>query len=341
MHRGSGVDGVHVQETVVGVEGQGRGDAPIGGEFDALIGEGPDVAVLGFSVLADYFNDVAAFGVEDAQLGIERSPEEMVAEGEVVAPGLLREEFGIGGSVHVELAHVGHAEAFGGRGLDGGVGAGHVGDAGLRDPLGAVGAVVVEAQAGVEHEFPKDLLVKYIERLLVEPLMVGVDLGGGVAVGVAAVEDGVGADGQGVAGEERDHLVGRQAGGEVGAVEEELLRSLVLGMAVVDGVVSEVVVEIYVSGGPVVFVLKGKGGHAADDVGPGVEHRGGNGARILGVGLHEADSGAGLPGAAELVAELDHAVGIVVGGIGAVTGGAVVADVDGGSEAALLVVVGE
>ena len=328
VDRRSRIDGVHVQEAVVGVEGEGLARTPVGGELDALVGEGPDVAVLRLSVLTDNLDDVGTLGVEDAQFSVERSAEEMVAEGEVVAPGLLREEFGIGGSVHVEFAHVGHAEALGGGEFDGGVAAGHIGDAGLRDPLRAVGAVVVEAQAGVEHEFPEDLLVKDIDRLLVEFLMVGVDLGGGVAIGVAAVVNSVDAEGQGVAGEERDGLIGRQAGSVVSAVEEIRLRVLALKMAVIDRVVAEIVVEVDVTGGTVVLVLEGEGRHAADDVGPGVKHGGGDSAGILGIGLHEADAGAGLPGAAELVAELDHAVGVVVGGVLPVAVGAVMADGD-------------
>ena len=341
MHRCTGIDGVHVQEAVVGIEGECRGDAPIGGELDALIGESPDVAVLGPAVLADHLDDIGTLGVEDAQLGIKGSAEEMVAEGEVVAPGLLGKEFGIGGSVHVELTHVGHAEALGGGQFDGGILSGHIREADLGDPLGAVGAVVVETDAGIEHEPAKSLLVKYIDCLLMEPLVVGVDLGLRVAVGIAAVIDDVGTDGQGIAGEERDHLVCGKAGGEVSAVEEERLGSLAFQMTVVDGMVAEIVVEVDVSRGPVVLVLEGDACHSADDVGPCVEHRGGDCAGILGIGFHQADAGAGLPGGGQLIAELDHSASIVVGGVGAMAGGAVVAEGDGRSETALPEIVGE
>ena len=104
--------------------------------------------------------------------------------------------------------------------------------------------------------------------------MVGINLFDRISVSIAAIIDEVGTDGQGVAGEKRHHLVRRQAGGEVGAVEEELARLAALVVTVVDGMVTEVIVEVDVAGGFLVLVLEGEAGHAADDVGPAVEHRG-------------------------------------------------------------------
>ena len=167
MDRGAGVDHVHLEEAVVGVEGQGTADAPIGGELDTLVGEGADVAVLRLAVLTHNFDDVGTLGVEEAQLRIEGSAKEMLAEGQVIAPGLLGEEFRVGGSVHVKLTHVRHAETFGSGGLDGGVVSRPIGKTDLRDPLSAIRAMIVETDARIEHEAAKDLLVKHIDRLFV------------------------------------------------------------------------------------------------------------------------------------------------------------------------------
>ena len=117
MDRGAGVDGVHMQEAIVGIEAELLDGTPVGAELHAFVRESADVAVLRLAVLADHFDDVRAVGVEEAQFGIELSVEEMVSEGEIIAPGLLREEFCVGGSVHIQLPHVWHTETLGSRQL--------------------------------------------------------------------------------------------------------------------------------------------------------------------------------------------------------------------------------
>ena len=171
--------------------------------------------------------------------------------------------------------------------------------------------------------------------------MVGIDLIDRVTVCIAAVVDEVRTDGQGIAGEERNHLVGRQAGSEVSAMEQELTGFAALVVSVVDSMVTEVVVQVDVSGSLFVFVLQRETGHAADDVGPAVEHGSGDSSGILGVGLHETDTGTGLPRTAELISELDHTVGGMEGGALAVTVGTVVSHCDGCGETAFPVIVGK
>ena len=201
--------------------------------------------------------------------------------------------------------------------------------------------MVVESEAGAEHKFTKRLLVKQINGFFVELLVVRINFRRRVAIGVAAVEEEVGAEGQVVAGEERNGLVGGQAGRVVRAVEEIGLHRLVCGMAVVDDVVAPVVVQVDVAARLFVLVAEGKDGHAAGYVGVGVEHRSADGARILRVGPDEADARAGLPGVVELVPELRHSAGGIEGGVVAVACGTVRIQVDGGGEAAALVGVGK
>ena len=110
VYRGSGIEHIHLQETVIGIEAECTVDAPVGGKLDTLVGEGTDIAVLRLTVLTHHLDDVGSLGIEEAEFGIESSAQEMLSESQVIAPGLFREEFGIGGCVHVELTHVGHAE---------------------------------------------------------------------------------------------------------------------------------------------------------------------------------------------------------------------------------------
>ena len=72
----------------------------------------------------------------------------------------------------------------------------------------------------------------------------------------ATVVDEVRTDGQGIAGEKRYHLVCRQAGGEVCAMEKELTGLAALVVSVIDRMVTEVVVQVDVSGSLLIFVLK-------------------------------------------------------------------------------------
>ena len=195
--------------------------------------------------------------------------------------------------------------------------------------------MIIETDAGVEHETAEGLLVKHIDRLLIEFLMVGIDFRFGVAVGVASVEFDVDPAGQGAAHPGPESLEGVESALVVGAVEEVGLRLSPLRVAVVDVVPAPVVIEVDAAVRALIVVLQGDPGHQAEDVGGAIEHRFLHGARVLGVGVDEIHVAAQAPGGGQVIGGLQHPAGGAEGRVLAVAGGAVVAHVRDQREAAV------